>query len=91
MRVAVGLRARLLGLALLGRGQAGAGLLIPHCKSVHTFGMRFALDIVFLDEEGRPLAVRRGVPPRRFASNRNAAAVLELPTDDMSVPLLAGK
>ena len=36
---------RLLGLALLRRRRAGAGLLIPRCRSVHTFGMRFPLDL----------------------------------------------
>jgi uncharacterized membrane protein (UPF0127 family) len=79
VRVAVGHRARLLGLARLDREEAGAGLLIPRCRSVHTFGMRFALDIVFLDAAGRPLAVRPGVPPRRVVFERRAAAVLELP------------
>jgi uncharacterized membrane protein (UPF0127 family) len=79
--VAAGLRARLLGLAALDREVAGSGLLIPRCSSVHTFGMRFALDIVFLDERWRPLAARRAVPPRRVFSERAAAAVLELPAD----------
>jgi hypothetical protein len=77
--VASGYRARLLGLAGLERAEAGAGLLIPRCGGVHTFGMRFDLDLVFLDRRGRPLALRRRVPPRRFASQRGAAAVLELP------------
>jgi uncharacterized membrane protein (UPF0127 family) len=79
--VAAGLRARLLGLAGLAFETAGPGLLIPRCASVHTFGMRFALDLVFLDERWRPLAVRRAVPPRRVFSQRAAAAVLELPAD----------
>lgn len=78
--VAGGLWARLLGLAHLDRERAGAGLLIPRCASVHTFGMRFALDLVFLDDDGRVSSVRRGVQPRRFARDRRAAAVLELPS-----------
>jgi uncharacterized protein len=78
--VAVGLRSRLLGLAYLDRSEAAPGLLIPRCASVHTFGMRFALDLVFLDEQGAPVAVRRDVPPRRLASHRGAAAVLEIPS-----------
>jgi uncharacterized protein len=77
---ATGFRARLLGLSWLAREQAGAGLLIPGCGSVHTFGMRFALDLVFLDRSGRPLSIRRGVPARRFAWQRGAAAVLEVPS-----------
>lgn len=78
--VARGPRARLLGLAGLERAEAGAGLLIPRCSAVHTFGMRFALDLVFLDREGRVSSVRRNVPPWRFARDRGASAVLELPS-----------
>lgn len=77
--VAIGWRARLLGLARLDRVEAGPGLLIPRCSSIHTFGMRFALDLVFLDGDARPLAARREVPPRRIVCVRGAAAVLELP------------
>jgi len=69
----------LLGLAQLDRRLAGTGLLIPRCSSVHTFGMRFALDLVFLDRDGRPCSVRRAVAPRRLAWDRRASAVLELP------------
>ena len=57
----------------------GLGLLIPRCSSVHTFGMRFALDLVFLDRAGRPLSIHRAVPPRRLVWHRGAAAVLEIP------------
>jgi len=77
--VAATRRARLLGLALLDRDSAGAGLLIPGCRSVHTFGMRFALDLVFLDGAMVPVSVRRRVPPHRLALERRARSVLELP------------
>jgi uncharacterized protein len=77
--VATGWRCRLLGLAGLDREAAGEGLLIPRCASVHTFGMRFHLDLVFLDREGQPIDVRLAVAPRRLAWHRGAAAVLELP------------
>ncbi|HKZ15179.1 MAG TPA: DUF192 domain-containing protein [Solirubrobacterales bacterium] len=77
--VAIGVRPRLVGLALLDRADAGPGLLLPRCSSVHTFGMRFALDIYFLGRDGRVLDVRRAVPPRRFVACRGAAAVLEIP------------
>jgi len=79
VRVASGPRARLLGLARLDRGEAGSGLLIPRCTSVHTFGMRFALDVYFLDGDGTVVSVRRGIRPRRVAFCRTAAAVLEIP------------
>ena len=75
-----GYRDRLLGLSKLAREEAGSGLLIPRCSSVHTFGMRFRLDLVFLDEEHRPLSARFLVPPRRFAIHPGAYAVLEVPS-----------
>lgn len=72
-------RARLLGLAHLHREEAGPGLLIPRCSSVHTFGMRFPLDLLFLDEAGAILAIRRRLPARRVVFCRGARAVLEIP------------
>jgi len=41
--------------------------------------MRFALDLYFLDRDGRVISVRRSVPPRRIVWQRGAAAVLEIP------------
>ncbi|HWO46592.1 MAG TPA: DUF192 domain-containing protein [Solirubrobacterales bacterium] len=78
--VAKGFRTRLRGLSRLDRSEAGPGLLIPRCSSVHTFGMRFCLDLYFLDREGRVVGVRRRVPPRRVVWQRGAAAVLEIPS-----------
>ena len=71
------MRARLLGLGLLAELPSGHALLIPDCRSVHTFGMRFAIDVAFLDDRGRPIRVERGVPPRRVLACRRAFAVLE--------------
>ncbi|HEX4669153.1 MAG TPA: DUF192 domain-containing protein [Solirubrobacterales bacterium] len=78
--VAADFRSRLLGLGGLSREQAGTGLLLPRCASVHTFGMRFELDLIFLDWQDRPLAAFHRVPPRRLAWSRTAAAVLEIPS-----------
>lgn len=71
---------RLLGLALLSRERAGPGLLIPRCRSIHTLGMRFPLDVLFLDGEGRVIDLRRAVPPGRFVRSSGAMAALELPS-----------
>jgi uncharacterized protein len=78
--VALGVRARLLGLSHLDRELAGGGLLIPRCSSVHTFGMRFEVDVWFLDRRGGAIDVRRALGARRLASCRGAAAVLEVPS-----------
>jgi uncharacterized membrane protein (UPF0127 family) len=78
---AASLRSRLLGLALLPRGALppGHALLIPRCRSMHTFGMRFPIDVAFLDAHGRALRVEKAVPRRRVLSCRGAHAVLETP------------
>ena len=69
--------ARLLGLAFLRTLPAGHALFIPDCRSVHTFGMRFPIDVAFLDERGRAIRVERGVGPRRVLTCRRAFAVVE--------------
>jgi uncharacterized protein len=71
--------ARLRGLALRRRPPPGQALLLPRCRSVHTFGMRFPLDLVWLDGEGRVVAVDQAVPPNRVRSRRDAVAVIEVP------------
>ena len=79
IEVARSFRRRLLGLALLRRPPPGRALLLPRCRSVHTFGMRFAIDVTFLDGEGRVLRAVPAVPPWRVVSCRGAAAVVEAP------------
>jgi hypothetical protein len=83
-------RARLLGMALRG-GPPGHALLLPRCRSVHTCGMRFALDLVWLDRDGRVLAIDEGVPPWRVRSCRQAAAVLEVPAGGAAAALAFGR
>jgi uncharacterized protein len=78
--VAKDFRTRLRGLAWRDREQAGPGLLIPRCASVHTFGMRFVLDVYFLDRQGSVLFVRLRVPPNRVLWCRGARKVLEIPS-----------
>jgi uncharacterized membrane protein (UPF0127 family) len=72
------LRARLLGLAFTSKPPPpGHALLIPNCRSVHTFGMRFPIDVTFLDARGKALRHEHHVPPRRVLYERRAFAVLE--------------
>jgi uncharacterized membrane protein (UPF0127 family) len=70
---------RFRGLQLRPRLEADEGLLLRPCGSVHTFFMRFPIDVVFLDDDLRVLSVRPGVRPWRAAAHRGAKAVLELP------------
>jgi uncharacterized protein len=72
--------ARLRGLALRRRSRAGAGLAFPRCRSVHTFGMLFRLDLYFFDREGRVVREVAGVGPCRVVSCRTASSVIEIPS-----------
>jgi uncharacterized protein len=67
---------------LIGRRDwpVGVALEIPRCRSVHTFGMRFALDLVWLDRSRRVVRVDRAVPPWRLRCCWCASSVLELRT-----------
>jgi uncharacterized protein len=57
------------------------GLLLEPCRAVHMYGMRFAIDAAFLDEEGRVVAVYRNLQPgARTNRHPNARRVLELPS-----------
>ncbi len=66
---------------LLGRdGLApGSGLVIAPSQGIHTFGMRFALDIVGLARDGRVVTCRAAVQPRRVVFAWSAFAMLEIP------------
>jgi len=65
---------------LLGKREliAGEGLLIQPAPSIHTFFMRFAIDVVFLAKSGEVMKVTPNVGPWRMRSCRRAFAVLEL-------------
>jgi uncharacterized protein len=65
---------------LLGRTRLlpGEGLWIVPCESVHTLGMLFPIDLVYLDRDKRVKKVRNGVPPWRFSACLSAHSVIEL-------------
>ncbi len=66
---------------LLGRDSLppGEGLWIVPCESVHTFFMRFPIDLVYLDREKRVRKVRHKVGAWRMSACFSAHSVLELP------------
>ena len=66
---------------LLGRDglAAGEGLWIVPCESVHTFFMRFPIDLVYLDREKKIKKTRNAVGPWRLSACLSAHSILELP------------
>ena len=68
---------RMRGLARLDAMPAAYALHLPRCRSVHTFTMRFPLDLIWLGPDGRPVRVDRDVAPRRMRSCLGARSVIE--------------
>ncbi len=74
---------RLVGLLGHSRLQAGEGLWIEPCASIHTFFMRFPIDAVFVAKNGLILAVKSRLTPWRLTRFYwRAKSVLELPSGD---------
>ena len=57
----------------------GEGLWIVPCESVHTFFMKFPIDLVYLDKRKKVRKIRPAVPPWRLSLCLGAHSVLELP------------
>jgi uncharacterized membrane protein (UPF0127 family) len=77
--------ARLRG--LLGRDHLaeGSALVIEPCTSIHTFFMRFAIDALFLDRDGRVVRAIGSMRPFRMSRvYPSAALVVELPAGTLA-------
>lgn len=91
VEVASGVFERMRG--LLGREglEPGCAMLIERCGSVHTVGMKFVLDLVFLDRVDRVVRVLRGVKPGRFFvwGGWGASSVVEAQSGGLAVGSLS--
>ena len=68
------------GLLKHSRLDPGEGLWIAPSEAVHTFGMKFAIDVLFLDKKRRVLKIRSDMARSRMAFCLRAHSVLELPS-----------
>jgi uncharacterized membrane protein (UPF0127 family) len=69
-------------IGLLGRRSldAGQGMLIVPTQAVHTIGMAFPIDLVFIDKRNTVIGTRENIPPYRFSKFYwKALGVIELP------------
>ena len=78
VRQALSWGARALGLLATPRLDDPCGLWISPCPSVHTVGMRYAIDVIFLAPDGRILKLCPQLRPWRAAGVRSAHSTLEL-------------
>ena len=60
--------------------QPGEGLWIAPCEAVHTIGMKFPIDVLFLDKKLKVLKIRKDMRRWRIAGSLWAHSVLELPS-----------
>jgi len=71
---------RLIGLLLHRQLEVGEGLLLTRTKAIHTWGMRFAIDCLFLDDQLRVVQMVPDLGPWRYSPIvKTASLVLELP------------
>lgn len=74
-------RERSRGLLVRDSMARGEALVFPRCRQVHTFGMRFAIDVLFLDKDNVAVRAYRGLAPGRLTAwVRRARMVVELPS-----------
>ena len=67
---------------LLGTGRGARPVLLARCGSVHTFGMRYPIDVAFIGERGEVLRVRRSVAPGCLCSCPGAECAAERPAGE---------
>lgn len=73
---------RLVGLLRVSSLDPGEGLLIHPSQGVHTLGMKFPIDVIFLDRKLRVLEMRRALKPFRMTTlNFSTSSILELPVN----------
>jgi uncharacterized protein len=69
----------------------GEALAIAPCNAVHTFGMRFPIDVIYARRDGRVVAIRPRVRPYRVSAAWGAFAAIELPAGVLArTPLRVG-
>ena len=70
---------RMVGLLNRSSLAEGEGLLLDRCYGIHTFFMRFPIDVLFLDREYKVIRAVKALPPFRTCAVRHSVYVLELP------------
>lgn len=77
---ATGLLPRLTGLLGTFPSKAQPGLFLLPCNGVHTFGMKYPIDVYFLDSEGRVVEIKRSLAPNRLTGIvHSAESAIEFP------------
>jgi len=78
------IKERLGGLLVLEKLQANQALWITPCNSIHTFGMKYALDLVYFDKNNKVCGLVKNVKPWRMSLCLRAYATMELSVDTIN-------
>ncbi|MET3119965.1 uncharacterized membrane protein (UPF0127 family) [Undibacterium sp. GrIS 1.8] len=76
--IAMSMFARMRGLLARPALRSGEAMLLQPCNLIHTVGMRYPIDVIFLRRDGMVLKVATAVAPRRVSGHLRAHCVLEL-------------
>ncbi len=99
LRVADRFWTRFVGLQFHRPLQSDTGLLVVPCPAIHTFCVRFPLDLIWIDRKGRVTGVRRNVRPWRTAKGpARTCAVIETvcgaatvePDEELAIEVVSG-
>jgi uncharacterized protein len=91
IQVADDLSSRLIGLMFRKEQKNADGLLLNPCNSIHTFFMRYALDIVFIDSHNKVVKIIRNLAPWRMTwIYFKSCKTLELPAGKLPLDLNEG-
>lgn len=75
---------RLFGLLFRRRLQHDEALFIVPCKSVHTIGMRYSIDLIYLDKDMQIIKLVKNLKPFRFSACHSAYGVIETATNKLA-------
>jgi len=71
---------RLKGLLETDSMDEGTAMVIRPCNSIHTIGMKYPIDVLFLDKHDKIIKIERNMQSCKFAFCRKASYVIELPS-----------
>lgn len=80
MRRSSGIFSKLIGLLFTKELPEGHGMWLVPCSSIHTFGMRYAIDVIYLNKKQKVIKLVKQLEPNRFAPfSFQTRSIVEIP------------
>ena len=77
IKIARGFLTRLIGLTSWKRPEKELAFVLPGCNGIHTFFMKFPLDVIMLNKEGEVVLIKEGMKPNRAVFSFKAETIVE--------------